>query len=129
MDPTGDRWWDSGPRPRRKSSPVVRPYALVRGRTRPTGDVLDVISMVYSLRISAPDSADLEPEHLAMLRQCAEPRSVADIASTLDLPLGVVRILLADLRDRELISIHRPRPERLTDIRLLREVADGLRRL
>ena len=39
------------------------------------------------------------------------------------------RALLADLRERELVSIHRPRPERLTDIRLLREVADGLRRL
>jgi len=55
--------------------------------------------------------------------------SVADLASALDLPLGVIRILLGDLRDRELIRINRPRPERLTDIRLLKEVADGLRRL
>ena len=55
--------------------------------------------------------------------------SVADLAAKLDLPLGVIRILLADLRDRGLLRIHRPRPERLTDVRLLREVADGLRRL
>jgi hypothetical protein len=55
--------------------------------------------------------------------------SVADLAATLDLPLGVIRILLADLRDAQLVRINRPRPERLTDIRLLREVADGLRRL
>jgi DNA-binding transcriptional ArsR family regulator len=109
--------------------PVVRPYALVRGRTKPTGDVLDVISMIYSLRMSAPDPADLEPEHLAVLRQCGLPMCVADLASALDLPLGVIRILLADLRDRGLIEIQRPRPERLTDVRLLREVADGLRRL
>ena len=89
----------------------MRPYALVRGRTRPTGEVLDVISMVYSLRTSVPDPADLEPEHLAMLRRCAMPMSVADLASVLDLPLGVIRILLADLRDRDLVRIHRPRPE------------------
>jgi DNA-binding transcriptional ArsR family regulator len=108
---------------------VVRPYALVRGRTKPTGEVLDVISMVSSVRTSVPDSADLEPEHLAVLRLCADPMSVADLASALDLPLGVIRILLADLRDSELVRINRPRPERLTDIRLLREVADGLRRL
>ena len=108
---------------------MVRPYALVRGRTKPTGEALDVISMAYSVRMSAPDAVDLEPEHLAVLRQCALPMSVADLASALDLPLGVIRILLADLRERELVSIHRPRPERLTDIRLLREVADGLRRL
>jgi DNA-binding transcriptional ArsR family regulator len=118
-----DRWPGQG------TSPVVRPYALVRGRTKPTGEVLDVISMVCSVRTSVPDSADLEPEHLAVLRHCADPMSVADLASALDLPLGVIRILLGDLRDAELVRINRPRPERLTDIRLLREVADGLRRL
>ena len=110
-------------------SPVVRPYALVRGRTRPTGESLDVISMAYSLRVSVPDPTDLEPEHLAMLRRCAVPMSVAELASTLDLPLGVIRVLLSDLRDRELVRIDRPSQERVTDIRLLREVADGLRRL
>jgi len=91
--------------------------------------VLDVISMAYSPGLPGPDPADLEPEHLAVLRLCRLPSSVADLASALDLPLGVIRILLADLRDRGLVRIHRPRPERLTDIRLLREVADGLRRL
>jgi DNA-binding transcriptional ArsR family regulator len=115
--------------PHRRFSPVVRPYALVRGRTRPTGERLDVISMAYSLRVSVPEPADLEPEHLALLRRCAIPMSVAELASALDLPLGVVRVLLADLRERELVRIDRPSQERVTDIRLLREVADGLRRL
>jgi DNA-binding transcriptional ArsR family regulator len=113
----------------RRPGPVVRPYALVRGRTRPTGEALDVITMIHARHFRAPDPAGLEPEHLAVLRQCGVPMSVADLASAIDLPLGVVRILLADLRDRELIRIHLPRPERLADIRLLREVADGLRRL
>jgi DNA-binding transcriptional ArsR family regulator len=118
-DPRRGRWF----------SPVVRPYALVRGRTKPAGDRLDVISMAYSLQVSVPDPTDLEPEHLALLRRCAVPMSVAELASGLDLPLGVVRVLLADLRERELVKIDRPSQERVTDIRLLREVADGLRRL
>jgi hypothetical protein len=118
-DPRRSRWF----------SPVVRPYALVRGRTKPAGDRLDVISMAYSLRVSVPDPTELEPEHLAMLQRCAVPVSVAELASGLDLPLGVVRVLLADLRERELVRIDRPAQERVTDIRLLREVADGLRRL
>jgi DNA-binding transcriptional ArsR family regulator len=118
-DPRRSRWF----------SPVVRPYALVRGRTKPTGDRLDVISMAYSLRVSVPDPTELEPEHLALLQRCAVPMSVAELASGLDLPLGVVRVLLADLRERELVRIDRPAQERVTDIRLLREVADGLRRL
>jgi DNA-binding transcriptional ArsR family regulator len=116
-------------RPSRWFSPVVRPYALVRGRTKPAGESLDVISMAYSLRVSVPDPTDLEPEHLAMLRRCAVPMSVAELASALDLPLGVVRVLLADLRERELVRIDRPSQEQVTDVRLLREVADGLRRL
>ncbi len=116
-------------RPGRWFSPVVRPYALVRGRTKPAGDRLDVISMAYSLRVSVPDPTDLEPEHLALLQRCAIPMSVAELASGLDLPLGVVRVLLADLRERELVRIDRPTQGRVTDIRLLREVADGLRRL
>jgi DNA-binding transcriptional ArsR family regulator len=122
---------DLSDEPRRGNwfSPVVRPYALVRGRTKPAGDRLDVISMAYSLRVSVPDPTDLEPEHLSLLQRCAIPMSVAELASGLDLPLGVVRVLLADLRERELVRIDRPTPERVTDIRLLREVADGLRRL
>jgi DNA-binding transcriptional ArsR family regulator len=55
--------------------------------------------------------------------------SVAELASALDLPLGVVRVLLADLRERELVRIDRPSQERVTDVQLLREVANGLRRL
>ncbi len=63
---------DSGP------GPVVRPYALVRGRTKPRGEVLDVITMVYALRMPEPDPTDLEPEHLAVLQLCRIPMSVAD---------------------------------------------------
>jgi len=55
--------------------------------------------------------------------------SAADLSAALDLPLGVIRILLGDLRDRGLVDIDQPRPERVRNIRLLREVADGLRRL
>jgi len=108
---------------------VLRPYAVVRGRTKPTGDVPDVISMVYSLPVTVPEPTDLEPEHLVVLQQCRVPMSVADLASALDLPLAVIRIMVADLRDRRFVRIQPPRPERVTDIRLLREVADGLRRL
>jgi hypothetical protein len=119
-----DRWMDA------EAGPVVRPYALIRGRTRPTGDSLDLIALVTAVRGATPDSVDLDPEHLEVLRLCRLPASVADLAADLDLPVGVVRILIADLRDRSLIRIHHPvSPARLPDPRILREVADGLRRL
>ncbi|HEX6931705.1 MAG TPA: DUF742 domain-containing protein [Streptosporangiaceae bacterium] len=115
--------------PGRTPGSVLRPYMLVRGRTRPTGDWLDVIAMVRAPRMPHVEPADLEPEHLEIIRRCRGGMSVADLASALDLPVAVVRILVADLRDRGLLRIQRPRSEGLADIGLLREVADGLRRL
>ena len=109
---------------------MVRPYALTRGRTRPTGEALDLIAIITAVRGARPDPAELGPEHLAVLRLCRLPASVADLAADLDLPLGVVRILLGDLSEQHLISIHHPiPPARLPDARVLREVVDGLRRL
>jgi hypothetical protein len=118
-----DRWLD------RDAGPVVRPYALTGGRTRPSGEKFDLVSMVVAIRGSHAEPHGLEPEHLAVLRRCRLPVSVADLAADLDLPLGVVRILIADVRERGLVAVHQPVPTRLTDPQLLREVADGLRRL
>ena len=71
----------------------------------------------------------LEPEYLEVIRQCRQPKPVADLASDLDLPLGVVRILLADMREQGLITIRPPARTRLSDPQLLKDVADALRRL
>ncbi len=118
-----DRWLDQD------AGPVVRPYALVGGRTRPAGETFDLISMITAVRGAAGGLDELEPEHLTLLQRCRLPTSVADLAADLDLPLGVVKILLSDLRQRNLIAVHDPVPARLTDPQLLRKVADGLRRL
>ena len=76
------------------------------------------------------DPSSLDPEHLEVLRLCRLPTSVAELAADLDLPLGVVRILLGDLQERSLVSIHHPiPPARLPDMQVLKEVVDGLRRL
>ena len=52
----------------------------------------------------------LEPEHLRLLARCRRPVTVADLASDMDLPLGVVRVLIDDLRDKGLAraSSHAP---------------------
>src|SRR6266568_3510896 len=119
-----DHWLDE------EAGPVVRPYALIRGRTRPTGEALDLIAVLPAVGGVPLDPSSLDPEHFAVLRLCRLPTSVAEIASDLDLPLGVVRILLGDLQERSLVSVHHPiSPARLPDVQVLKEVVDGLRRL
>jgi hypothetical protein len=124
MPSPDDHWLDEA------AGPVVRPYALTRGRTRPSGEPLDLIAIITAVRGVQVDPASLDPEHLAVLRLCRLPASVADLAADLDLPLGVVRILLGDLQERSLVAIHHPiPPARLPDVQILKEVVDGLRRL
>jgi hypothetical protein len=119
-----DKWLD------REAGPVVRPYALTGGRTRPRGEAVDLLALVASqIDAKSLDKMLLEPEHAQVLRLCRHPTPVADLASDLDLPLGVVRILLSDMRERGLISIGKPARSGLTDPRVLKDVADALRRL
>ena len=114
----------------RKRGAVVRPYALTRGWTRPSGGRLDLIALITAVSDVQASEFGLGPEHRALLRICRRPTSVADLAADLDLPVGVVRILLGDLRERGLINVHNPIPAaRLPDRRILQEVVDGLRRL
>jgi hypothetical protein len=124
MHSAEDRWLDE------EAGAVVRPYALTCGRTRPTGGRLDLIALITAVRDVRSSEFVLGPEHRALLRICRRPTSVADLAADLDLPVGVIRILLGDLRERGLINVHNPIPAvRLPDRRILQEVVDGLRRL
>lgn len=112
------------------AGPVVRPFAVARGRTRQSGAVLDLIAVVVTAEVPMPEPHTLGPEDERILEWCVRPRSVADLAADLSLPVGVIRVLLSDLLRRGLVTVHRPaartgRP----DARLLKEVIDGLRAL
>ena len=121
MPSNDERWLDA------EAGPVVRPYALTQGRTRHAGESFDLVASVVATRAIA-DPASLAPEHVSVLRLAGAPTTVADIASDVDLPLGVVRIILADLRELGLVAIRTPVviAERV-DKHTLREVLNGLR--
>lgn len=123
VQPSGGEWLDHD------AGPVVRPYALTGGLTRPSGQRLDLLDMVRAARGSAEHLPYLSPEQAELLQQCQMPAPLADIAADLDLPIGVVRILVSDLRERGLVMIHRAQRAGFTDLKILQEVVDGLRRL
>jgi hypothetical protein len=120
--------WDA-----RDFGPVVRPYAVTGGRTEPAdGKLLDLIAIIVASGRTVPagDPMGLSPEHRRILGLCREPATVADVASDTALPLGVVRVLLADLILQGRITVLPQRPaDEQPRADLLREVLDGLRAL
>ncbi|MQA84654.1 MAG: DUF742 domain-containing protein [Streptosporangiales bacterium] len=124
MGPSDERWLDE------EAGPLVRPYAMTRGRTRHTRADFDLIAIIACTDATPDERAALGPEHEAILEVTRQPLSVAEISSYVDLPLGVVRVLLGDLLDQELITVRKPAP--VTDLpgeRVLKEVIDGIQGL
>jgi hypothetical protein len=125
--PRYDRWTDH------EAGPVVRPYALIGGRTEPAGDmVLDLIAVIAAAGpVPGPgELAKLSPEHRKLLGLCRTPVTVADSAADIGLPLGVVRVLLSDLIQQGMNTVlPRPAARQQASAGLLKEVLDGLRSL
>jgi hypothetical protein len=113
----------------RDAGPVVRSYALTRGRTRPQGVVFGLVDVVVAAGEPAPDALWLGPEHERLLDLCRRPTAVADLASEIDLPLGVVRVLLGDLSQQGLITLVSTPRGRPPEESVIRSVLDGLRAL
>ncbi|WP_377273980.1 DUF742 domain-containing protein [Peterkaempfera sp. SMS 1(5)a] len=109
---------------------MVRPYAVTRGRTGTAGQSFDLIAQITA-QVPAGVEPPVGPEQAEILDLCrAGPLSVAEIAAEVDLPLGVVRVLLGDLLDASCIRVGRPVPPALLpDEQILREVINGLRAL
>lgn len=126
MSSSAERWLD------RDAGPVVRPYAMTRGRTRPDGAGFELIAVVAATGVPPGDRLRYSPDHTRVLRGCARPVPVVDLAADLGLPIGVVRVLLGDLRDEGLIAViadQRSITGRRPSNGVLREVLNGLRAL
>jgi len=112
------------------AQPVVRPYALTSGRTRPVGDVFDLMALIQAAGPPAALGPAHSPERVEIVRLSQRPLSVAELAARLDLPLSVVRVVLSDLRQLDLISVRLPQPADapLSD-ETLEALLEGLRAL
>ncbi|MEV3931471.1 MULTISPECIES: DUF742 domain-containing protein [unclassified Streptomyces] len=112
-------------------NPLVRPYAMTGGRTRPRYQLA-----IEALVSTTADPARLQgqlPEHQRICRLCIEIKSVAEISALLSIPLGVARILVADLAEAGLVAIHQPGGDEAAGgqpaVTLLERVLSGLRKL
>lgn len=109
---------------------IVRAYAWTRGRTK-SDYHLEIETLVSTSERGYNGAALTQAEHRSVASLCAQPRSVAEVAALLSLPLGVARVLLGDMAGLGLINVHQTasvdgdKP----DLALMERVLSGLRRL
>ncbi|MDN5859185.1 MAG: DUF742 domain-containing protein [Pseudonocardia sp.] len=100
----------------------VRPYVITGGRTRASRDL--PIEALVSTAGPAGQAATAEQQQLMQL--CAQPRSIAEIAALVRVPLGVARVLVGDLAEAGAVYVH---AAAVSDLDLMSRVLAGLRKL
>jgi hypothetical protein len=122
-DPYRDQYGEGGP--------LVRPYAMTGGRTRPRYQL--AIEALISTTADPAQTGGLLPEHQRICHLCREVKSVAEVSALLSMPLGVARILVADLAEAGMVAVHQPGGDEnnggAPDVTLLERVLSGLRNL
>ncbi|MFF9038530.1 DUF742 domain-containing protein [Streptomyces sp. NPDC014892] len=125
--------------PRRPRGRLVRSYVVTDGRAHPTRNTLDLVTLL----VAATDLplTGLNPEKRRVMDLCRPGSlSLAEVASHLELPVSVTKVLVADLMDSGHIVTRAPSPTleqrragaalsaaRPSDAKILQEVLDGLR--
>lgn len=110
---------------------LVRPYAVTRGRTEPQRDIpIEAVLVASQAAVQESRFAGHDKHRIAVM---CEPRalSLAEIAAYSRLPLGVARVLVADMVTDGLLALHSAAPKQGYTERmdLLERVLSGLRKL
>jgi hypothetical protein len=108
----------------------VRPYAWTGGRTRASVE-LQLETLISTSDLGADEALLSQVEYRAVGTLCRHPHSVAEVAAKLSVPLGVVKVILSDMAELGLISIHRTFADDdiAAHLVLMERVLSGLRRL
>jgi hypothetical protein len=109
---------------------IVRPYTRTGGRTQASLNLPLEALIVTTTRGGAPERYG-HPDHREIAVLCRDVRSVAEVAALIGVPLGVARILIADMAAMGLVTVHNQTlsPDGEPDLALLERVLSGLRRL
>lgn len=107
----------------------VRAYAITRGRVR-TSVHLEFETMLQATAMGRDAVAAQRFERGDIVRLCdSEPLSVAELSARLRLPIGVVRVVAADLLTEGLLESFHPTENVADDVLLLTRLIAGVRAL
>jgi hypothetical protein len=84
--------------------PLIRPFYVTGGRTTPLHDGLRIETLVSAQPWAM--HAPLRFEARQIVEFCQSPQSVAEIASTLGVPVGVAKVLIGDLAAEGFVTCH-----------------------
>ncbi|ONI90321.1 hypothetical protein ALI22I_13275 [Saccharothrix sp. ALI-22-I] len=114
--------------PREEAASIVRAYSWTGGRTTSSYQ-LEIETLVSAVEWDYPGG--MKAEYHEVIALVGRPRSVAEVAALLRLPLGVAKVLLGDMAERGLIDVHRTATAdgAQPDLGLMERVLSGLRRL
>lgn len=104
---------------------VVRPFMLTGGRTRPLQDGLRIETLLHAAPAALSAPLRFEPRRIVEL--CQAPKSIADLSVALRVPLGVVRVIVADLVTDNYLRIEEQLGE--LPIELIERIRDRVRAL
>ena len=115
---------------------LVRPYAVTRGRTRPKLEIAIealVETTVRGRQANSRPGAGQGQEQQYISTLCdGRLQSLAEIAARMQLPLGVARVIVADMAADGLVAVYEPTSlddNEAVGTELLERVLSGLRRL
>lgn len=115
--------------PEAPAASSIRSYTWTGGRTR-SNHQLELETLVSTGEMYQPGAA-VRLEHQSIAELCQHPRSVAEVGALLSVPIGVARVLLADMAELGLITVHQTVSESgsAPHMVLMERVLSGLRRL
>ena len=107
----------------------VRAYAMTGGRSHASG-VLEFETMLQSTGGGREAITAMKFERAEILRLCqSDPQSVAELAALLRVPIGVVRVVAADLVSEGMLESFQPSANVADDVFLIARLIAGVRSL
>lgn len=117
------------------SGRLIRPYTMTGGRTGVGLPSIALEALVASTPKGMRMRRQFQWEAAEIIALSRKETAIIELAALLDVPIGVVRVLAADLREKGAVTITDPPSEAASDAGsaeytdLLRKVLDGIKSL
>jgi hypothetical protein len=107
---------------------LIRPYAMTGGRTGTEGESIGLEAQIQASTRASTHLGAYRWEAARLVELVQTPTALVEVAARLEIPIGVTRVLVADLVRDGAVVVHIPRRTQ-SFTSLLEKVLDGVRSL